>query len=132
MKFHMSPKGYADRFVIQLMSADPFPLELGQGGLCNMNLNLDFDWINAKTVEDMTVCIWPDGSDADSRPDGYTITTGVIDEEDCLNPSPVPEVAPGVRYASICSTAGSHDCDPDMCNLLGTVPLQLTFHATYQ
>jgi hypothetical protein len=125
MKSHIVPQGYADRFVIQLISRDPFPPELGQGLWCNME-NSDFVWADAATVEDMTVCIWPDDN-GDSLPDGYTITTG---DTNCL--TTWPQVIPREREATICSTAGDHPCDPDMCNVLGTVPLQLTLHATYQ
>jgi hypothetical protein len=127
MKSHMSLLGFADRFVIQLMSADPFPPELGQGGWCKLEQNPEFEWSDAATAEDMTVCIWPDDN-GDSRPDGYTITTG---STACS--TTWPAVTPGYREATICSTAGPYTCDgSDMCNLLGTVPLQLTLHATYQ
>ena len=127
MKSHMSPQGLAERFVVQLMDRDVFPVELGQGGWCNLDYNPEFGWADAKTAEDMTVCIWPD-ADGDSLPDGYTITTG---DTDCL--TTWPSVTPRERLATICSTAGPYTCDgSDMCNLLGTVPLQLTLHATYQ
>ena len=137
MKFHMSPLGLADRFVIQLMNRDEFPSELGQGGWCSLEHNPNFEWVDAATEEDMTVCIWPDGNDADSLPDGYTITTGDITEADCagtLTMETPPAVTPRSREATICSTVAGDDfaCDGDMCNLLGTVPLQLTLHAAYQ
>jgi hypothetical protein len=136
LKFHMSPQGLADRYVVQLMSSDKFPSDLGTGGWCNLKNNLELDWYNdAKTMEDMTVCIWPDGNDADSRPDGYTITTGDIIEAHCPETSPMetpPVVTPRFREATICSTFGDSACDGDMCNVLGTVPLQFTLHATYQ
>jgi hypothetical protein len=127
MKSHLVPQGMADLLVVQLMSADPFPPELGQGLWCNLEQNPEYNWSHAKTIEDMTVCIWPD-NDGDSLPDGYTITTG---DTDCL--TPWPEVTPRDRIATICSTAGPLTCDgSDMCNLLGWVPFQMTLHATYQ
>lgn len=126
MKSHMSPQGLADRFVVQLMNREEFPAELGQGGWCNLDNHPVFTWADAKTTEDITVCIWPD-NDGNSFPDGYTITTG---DTDCL--TTWPSVMPRERIATICSTTGPESCDGDMCNLLGTVPLQFTLHATYQ
>jgi len=128
MKSHIVPLGFADRYVIQLMNREVFPTELSQGQWCKLEENPDFGWEDTQPSQDMTVYIWPDGNDNNSLPDGYTITTGTIGDTSTMP----PEVIPGPRTGTICSAAGPYPCDGDLCNLLGTVPVQLTLHATYQ
>jgi hypothetical protein len=111
------------RYGIQLMSRT-IPEEFHQGVFCDLH-----DPNDAKTTEDVTVYIWPDGSDEDEFPDGYTVTTGEIDDSVTTSP---PRVIPGTREAAICSNLGPMTCggpsDGDLCNKLGTVPLQFTLH----
>jgi len=89
-------------------------------------------------LPDVTVYLWPDDSvsppDADNLPDGYTVTTGVIDFQD---PAKFPpDVIPGPRVAAVCSPYGPEDCGnpqaPSNCNFLGYANVQFTLHAVVQ
>ena len=82
-------------------------------------------------VQDVSVYLWFD-KDGDGLPDGYTVTTGSI-----LDPGNPPSILPTTsdvpRVAAICSSQGPADCGnpqaPSLCNFLGYVDMQFTFHA---
>jgi hypothetical protein len=81
-------------------------------------------------MQDVSVYLWEDNND-DSLPDGYTISTGIIEDPDAPGQPEVNPVAP--RYAAVCSSVGPDTCGnpraPSNCNFLGYVPVQFTMHA---
>jgi len=85
-------------------------------------------------LPDVTVYLWPDGSDADELPDGYTVTTGSFKHG--FPPEGPPLVTPGPRIAAVCSPYGPADCGnpqaPSNCNFLGYAKVQFTLHAVVQ
>jgi hypothetical protein len=130
MASRIAPKAFAHRFSIQFMER-AMPGDFHQGIWCDLSYHPTLKPEDAGS-EDMTVYLWPD-NDGDDLPDGYTITTGTID--DSVNQSP-PDVIADTRIGTICSSTGPLACagpsDGDLCNLLGHVEVGFTIHARNQ
>jgi hypothetical protein len=133
MAARIGTKAFADRFGIQLMQRE-IPEDFHQGVWCDLSYHPTLDPIDAIS-EDVSVYNWPDHN-GDGIPDGYTVTTGIID--DTFNTSP-PDVIAGTRIGAICSNVqgpGLETCGgpsrSDMCNLLGFVEVGFTIHARNQ
>jgi hypothetical protein len=122
MSMRVQVVGHHDRYVFQLMGRE-IPEEYHQGIFCDLATPAD------AVSDDVDLYVWPDG-DGDTLPDGYTITTGTLD----TSTTPPTVSIPGARLATICSTDGPEHCggpgsDSDMCNMLGRVYIQVTWHA---
>jgi hypothetical protein len=133
MPARIGTQGFANRFNIQMMGV-PMPDGFHQGIWCNLTYHPDLDPADAVS-EDVSVYNWPD-HDGDGIPDGYTITTGTID--DSVRTSP-PDVIAGTRLGTICSNIGGEGLQTcggpsggDLCNLLGFVEVSFTIHARNQ
>jgi hypothetical protein len=125
----IAPKGYANRYTIQLMGR-VIPPEFHQGVYCDLEQNPDLSPYNAIS-DDVSVFIWPRQGPVD-LPAGYTITTGAIADAS-VTP---PVIEAGSRLGAVCSNDGPQVCggpsNGDLCNLLGFVEVRLTIHATNQ
>lgn len=122
MALSIGLEGYAERWAFQIRARE-VPPEWNDGAWCKPANPAD-----AVTDFDVNVYLWPDAN-SDGTPDGYTVTTGTFDDTS-VQP---PIVTPGATRAVFCSNVGPISCDGtasgNMCNILGEVDVQFTWHS---
>lgn len=118
--------GTAERWSFQMLGRS-LPPDFKQGLKCDLDVPSD------AVTEDVTLYVWPD-DDADGVPDGYTVTTGLIDDTSTTPPT----VISGSRKATLCSNvdADGNTCggpgSSNLCYLVSKMDVQFTWHAQNQ
>lgn len=127
----------SDRYIVQMAQRDSLP----EGFLQSINCHYDAPgYPSLEDLDDIKVYIWEDGiysGSADGLPDGYTVTTGLIDQSEALGALPV--VTPMTASALICSNVDENgdNCGPKknsqgLCAIRGQVGMRFTLHMEYE
>jgi len=125
-------QGYVERYAIQMRGVP----EAQHSTLC-LNIE-DFDLVaNSDPYYGINIYAWND-RDEDQYPDGYTISTGVISNDELETDSGLPTVTASsspVKRALVCSNIGPNGepCNKRkqrnaLCHTLGIVDMHFTMH----
>jgi len=125
-------QGYVERYAIQMRGVP----EAQHSTLC-LNIE-DFDLVaEGDRYYGINIYAWNDG-DLDQYPDGYTISTGVISNDELDTASGLPTVTASsgpVKKALVCSNIGPNGepCSKRkqrnaLCHTLGIVDMHFTMH----
>jgi hypothetical protein len=128
----IDPAGYVERYSIQMMG---YPGTQNSGRCLNIN---DFYQIDGgDSYYGINVYAWDDGRYGirDGYPDGYTVTTGSIYDEETATTFPKVVSTGDTKKALVCSNIGAkgEPCEnrkqrDALCYTLGVVEMHFTMH----
>jgi len=130
---YIDVQGYVERYAIQMRGVP----EAQHSTLC-LNIE-DFDLVaGGDPYYGINIYAWHDGNDEDDYPDGYTISTGDISDDELSTASGQPTVTASsgpVKRALVCSNIGPNGepCEKRkqrnaLCHTLGMVDIHFTMH----